>query len=365
MLRALEVEEIVARLPLREAVREQSIYESLDDFLRIDLATYRATSGQAFFRLRILPKDIGAMEVLPKDVAFVVDASKSILQRKLDLTARGIVQCIQMLRPGDRFNIIAFRDSSSQFKQEWTEVTQESKREAQDFLEALNARGETDVYSAIRPIVEKSPIGGRPEVVMVISDGRPTSGFLQGRDVINALTEVNVHRKAVYAFGGGKTVNRYLLDLLAYRNKGESMVTEDYDRIDENLPRFFERLSDPILVDLQADYGRIAKENVYPKEIPDFYNGRVVEVFGRFDPEKEKEFVVRMKGRAGDEEKELLFKAAFKNAAKGDSEIARQWAFQKVYYLIGEICRVGDRTELVNELRSLSRIYNIRTSYSP
>lgn len=366
LLDVLDIDELLTRAPIREALREESAFEFMDDQLELDLTTYESSSSTepAYFRLRIAPKDIGAMDVLPKDVTFVVDASKSILPRKLELTVRGISSCIEMLRPVDRFKIVAFRDSASTFSDTWTPATPGSKKLANQFLEGLQARGETDVYSAVMPVMEASPRKEAPEVIMVLSDGRPTSGFLQGREVINALTETNYHRKAVYAFGGGKTVNRYLLDLLAYRNKGESFVSGNYDTIDEDLPKFFSRLSDPILIDLNADYGQIAQDDVFPKEMPDFYNGRVVEVFGRYVPGQDKEFVVRINGVAGTKQKELLFRAEFDSATKGEEQISRQWAFQKVYHLIGEICRVGERPELLEEVSQLSTKYNIRTSYS-
>ena len=50
-------------------------------------------------------------------------------------------------------------------------------------------------------------------------------------------------------------------------------------------------------------------------------------------------------------------------SAHGDRDIARNWAFRKIYYLIGEMTRVGETPELLTELRTLAHQYNIRTSY--
>ena len=205
---------------------------------------------------------------------------------------------------------------------------------------------------------------GEPSVVFVMTDGRPTAGVKDGRTIINALTDENRGRHTVYAYGGGRTVNRYLLDLLAYRNKGESYVTPEIDQIDAELPSFFARISEPILVDLEADYGRIDENDVFPKKVPDFYRGRVVTVYGRYQPEKDKEFSVRLTGRAGDKKKELVFRTNLSKAGAGDASIAQRWAFERIYWLIGEICRVGETPDLLQELRDLSAKYNISTSYS-
>ena len=66
--------------------------------------------------MRVTPKESESLDVLPKDITFVVDASTSISPRKLTLTKRGIEAAMDVLRPGDRFNIIVFRDSPRQFR---------------------------------------------------------------------------------------------------------------------------------------------------------------------------------------------------------------------------------------------------------
>ena len=361
----LPIETEMARQPVQDDVRNESKYEFLDDMLAIELTTYEESPDEpGFFRLRIVPREDAPLDVLPKDVTFVIDASNSIMQRKLDLTARGIRDAVMRLRPEDRFNVVVFRDNPTYFRQTLTPATPEAKAGAMDFLETVESRGETDVYNAIRPVIQESPREGAPSIVVVASDGRPTTGVMDGRDIINALTDENTSRNAVYAFGGGRTVNRFLLDLLAYRNKGMSRVAQDMNDIDTALPQFVSEFSDPILVQLQSDYGQIPTDSVFPREVPDFYLGRAVTVYGRYERDVHDNFVMRLKGHAGGREKEVVFKADLDEAPEGDAAIARNWAFQKVYYLIGEICRVGETPELINELRALSQKYNIETSYA-
>jgi hypothetical protein len=361
----LPIETLLARTPVTEEVIQESPYEFIDDLVSIELDSYIAPGeAQGFFRLRIVPREDRPIETLSKDITFVIDASKSIMQRKLDLTARGLRRCIAMLKPEDRFNIVVFRDSPSFFRASPTHASHETVMAANTFLDRIESRGETDLYEGIRPVIAQNPPRGNPGVVLVISDGRPTTGVLKGRDVINAVTDENLGRTTIYAFGGGRTVNRYLLDLLAYRNKGKSRVAPRMDTIDKELPVFFSELNDPILVGLKSDYGRINDTEVYPKELPDFYLGRHVEIFGRYFPSEDKEFVMRLAGDAGERQKELVFKADFEQARSGDAAIAHDWAFQKIYYLIGEICRLGERADLLSELQTLSRLYQIRTSYS-
>jgi len=356
--------EAVALAPVIEEVRKENPRDFIDDLVDIKLDAYfPPDEKEGFFRLRILPKEGEDIRVLPKDVTFVIDASNSIVQHKLDGTVQGAREVIAKLRPEDTFNVVIFRDTATMFQPEPVPAIEENKQAALGFLAGLESRGQTDVYNAMRPVIEMSPRSGTPGIVFLMTDGRPTTGLRDARSIINALTAENERGNTIYAFGGGNTVNRYLLDLIAYRNKGESFVSAAIPDIPEDLPKFFDKVSEPILVNLRADYGRIKEENVFPKEVPDFYKGRAVTVYGRFDPDSDNEFAMRLTGKAQADSKELIFRADLRQAASGESDIARNWAFERIYYLIGEVCRVGEKPELLAEIRELSRKYNIRTSY--
>lgn len=359
-------ETVIARETVRREVEAASPYESMDALVGSAVTTYvDPKTGEGFFELRIQPNDDSSIPALPRDVTFVIDASNSIIQRKLDLTVRGLNEALQSLRPEDRFNIIVFRDTAQAFRASVVPATRETLAEAREFLDGLESRGSTDVYGAVRPVLDRPPREGAPGIVMVISDGRPTEGNLEGRALINALSEENRYRNSVYTFGGGNTVNQYLMDLLAYRNRGVSYIAPRIDDIDEDLPRFFRRFQDALLVDLRADYGKIDKATIFPQRLPDFYRGRVVTVYGKFDPAQDRELVVRLEGRAGDEQKEIVLKADLSAASRGDRSIAEGWAFEKSYHLIGEITRVGEQRAILDELQRLSNNYGVRTSYTP
>ncbi len=224
----------------RQNIQRESPYERMDNVVDIRAATYvDPDTGQGFFRLEIFPVAGREVEILPKDVTFVVDASNSILQRKLDLTVRGLKACLALLRPEDRFNVVVFRDNPRPFREGPVPVSEDEIENAIAFLEGMESGGSTDVYKAVLPVIAKSPRTGLPGIVVVVSDGRPTSGNLSGRELINALSAENVNGNTIFTFGGGNTVNRYLMDLLAYRNKGMSVVTRRVEDIDDELPVFF------------------------------------------------------------------------------------------------------------------------------
>lgn len=356
---------IVARTEVLQEIERESGFEAMDSLVDIQVKVYVEPGTQrGYFELKIVPDADQVIETLPRDVTFVIDASNSIVPRKLQLTVRGVRACLSMLGDRDTFNIIIFRSTPTLLNPTNLAVTAETIARANDFLEGLESSGATDLYSAIQPVIKRAPRPGIPGIVLILTDGRPSARNLEGRELVNALSDENLLGNTIYTFGGGKTVNHYLLDLLAYRNRGRSCTFPKIEDIDEELPRFFAGLNDAYLVGLEADFGRIDGKMVFPRRLPDFYKGQVVTLYGRYDPSENEDILIRLEGKSGEKNREMVLKADLVGAARGDSVIARNWAFQKIYHLIGEVSRYGETPELMGEIQRLSREFGVKSSYS-
>jgi len=350
-------------LPLRENRELAQKYASLDDVLEVRLATYEPPDEEGYFLIRISPKRGGQIETMPKEVIFVIDASKSIQEAKLDQSKAGLQSCLAQLNESDLFNIIAFKESPTVFRSTSVRPTAGNIRAARVFVKGLKPSGETDVYSAIAPLVRITKPETHPYNIFLISDGKPTSGMVDSRAIINNLTRDNELRASIFTFGGGSEVNVYLLDLLSYLNKGRTYVADRVYSIDNEMPKFCDTIGTPILIDLRANYANIAESEVYPKVLPDFYMDSEILVSGRYSGTDV--FSMRLSGAVNGQKKELVFRKEFAEAEKGGNEIARRWAFTKIYKLIADMCQRGPEPELVEQVRSLSERYGIATAYSP
>ena len=348
-----------------EKIQKESDYEFMDELVDIQISTIKdKKDGKGYFEIVVSIKKDVKTNVLPKDVTFVLDASSSITQRKLDLNVRGVSQALNLLQPTDRFNIVLFRDNPVFFSPQRRPATPEAIAEAQKFIRGLEAVGRTDVYAALSAVIADPPRTGVPGIILVLTDGRPTTGLQDSRSIINQVSDNNRNGNTIFAFGSGNTVNRYLMDLLAYRNRGDAKVEPRIERTSDAFLSFFEQLRDPVLIDIQTNYSQIDPSEVFPSAMPDFYLKWPVRVYGRFNPDRDKEVVMRISGRALDRRKELIFKARLDTAPAGDPGIPGKWAFAKAYYLINEIARVGERPELLRTLQELREQYGVKTVYS-
>ena len=210
-----------------------SAYEPLDNFLDVQVYTYEdASDGQKYFMLKIYAKPGSqALEVMPKEILFTIDCSLSISRDRLEEFKRGIRYCLLHLNKGDVFNLIAFKDEVLFFSGQSVTADSDSIKRAEKFVSDLTASQSTDVYAAFTKIIEKS-MARTPSNIILMSDGLPTNGIVDSRELINSVTRLNHNARPVFAFTGGAKVNRYLLDFLAVVRSETVMI----DLKDEQSP---------------------------------------------------------------------------------------------------------------------------------
>lgn len=354
----------IGKVILQRQITQEIPHDVIEHMVKLDIKTYtQPGTNQGYYKLSIFPNDEMDIQTLPRDITFVIDTSNSILQRKLDSTLIGVKRSLSLLAPSDRFNVVIFRDRAIFLSPDYLSVTPETINRAREFLTGLKSQGSTDVYNALLPVFQVPTRPGFPALIVFISDGRPSTGSLAGRDLINAISDSNTSRHSIFTFGTGKTVNDYLLDLLAYRNKSESNISTRIEDIESLIPERLKQLNQPYLVNIAGQFNSLNESSIFPKEIPDFYNQKEVILYGRYNPDINNDLTLQLTGESGEQSKTMLLKRNINEGMKGSSAIAQQWANAKVYHLINQISKYGETPELMREIQSLSQQYNLKNAY--
>ena len=363
-----EIEEVEIPQILRDTTIEENIesirkYPSLDDLLQAKLFTYSLPDeDKGFFMVVIEPKrDREKFEVIPKDIVFVIDSSKSIIQPKLDRYISGIKACLNNLNEFDRFNIIEFKDYVNRLSDEMLPADEANIRLGVKFLSGMVSASETDIYRSLSNLVLSRPSKHRPYIIMLVTDGRPTAGIVDNRAIINQISAINNDMCAIYSFAGGRRINKYLLDLLSYRNKGESRFQPKFTQIEESLESFYNQLRYPLLINLRYNLAGIDDQEIYPKALPDFYYNSKLVIAGRYG--KQQEFSLQLLGQVGGKTKEFVLKKKFFETDGSDPNVARVWAFNKIYYMVGRMAVEGRSSHIIDQIRTISQKYNVRSPY--
>jgi hypothetical protein len=339
--------------------------EAIERLLVADVRTYRTFRDlkNAYCRIEIRRKGPEELPVLPKDILLVQDCSASMAELRLQFCREGLPRCLSQIGPEDRFNVVAFRDRAEKCFPTWVTRSPATVEEAARFIGAMRSAGNTDIYGSIRELLDLDRVPGRPAVALVVSDGVPTVGETSSSKIIAEFSRDNQGALSVITLGTSKAANQYLLDLLSYCNRGDSLIiTRGRWDIPDAIEKRALEIARPVLTDVRFQFARARECEAYPEQTANLYLDRNLVLFGRY-PRDMQRLVFRAAGRAGEKRCDMVFNVDLERAASSSEDLCQQWAWQKSYHLIAEHTRTRDPA-LLEELRRLSRAYGIRTPYA-
>lgn len=320
------------------------------------------TDRYKYYKISIrIGKDGMELVSIPKEIIFLIDCSISMEAERLEEFKKGISYALNHLNPQDTFNIFAFKKSIKKFSQDSVSPTPQSVNAALDFVSNLTVGEKTDTYLALSETINfQSQVS--PSYVILISDGRPTKGMTDSRLLINQISMINNGKKSIFAFTGGARVNRYLLDFIAYKNRGWTEYSYRTHEIEWHMANMYEKIRNPILSNIRYNISGLENPQMYPKMLPDIFKNTEFTLYGRFTDEKK--FLLRILGDANGKTNELTIESSLSTATSGTEEIAKSWAFNKIYYLIGLLRDNAENKTIIKEINFLCNKFNIKTPYS-
>ena len=334
--------------------------KELESFLNIRPFIYIDRSDDTgYFRLDLtLNAKARGLEPQPKDVFFIVDTSKSISSDQLQEFKDGISAGIKSLAPNDRFEIVDFDTKSQTLFNSFKTPNAESLGKAQDFIDGFSSGGLTDVFGSLRPFVDTTRKYDRPLMLYLLTDGVSTvKESMQNSPLIKEITSVNKGMISIFGFSCGDNINSFLIDFLTYRNRGDSLIINGTDGAGPQLGQYINNRSEIIVSDLNYRYMGENKKDVFPKILPHMYRKRTLSLFGTFKLD-EKETMVQMTGNSSSGKRQLIYRFRYNEAERANRELAKSWAAQKIFHLIGKLTERPD-AKTVMEIRQLQQKFEV------
>jgi Ca-activated chloride channel family protein len=336
-------------------------YTVSTDDVGLNLLTHRRHGGDGYFMLLVSPGRLGdPSKVVAKDVVFVVDKSGSMKGEKIEQAKGALSYCIQNLNRSDRFNIILFSTNVVTYSERLVMASRREKDKAADYIDGITARGGTDVNNALLAALE-SLESDRPRTVIFLTDGRPTVGEANIEIILSNLRERNDSVR-IFPFGVGYDVNTKLLDQLSMDHRGAVDYIRPEEDIELKVARFYDKVSNPVLSDVELNVRGIELVDVYPRQLPDIFDGTQLVVLGRYRGTGSSS--ITLTGDVGGREREFDYEGTFKRRSDDFAFIPRIWANRKIAYLLSEIKLHGADRELVDEVIELSLEHGIITPYT-
>ena len=334
---------------------------SESDFGMSLLSYFPRKKDYGYFMMLISPKvNFKKSEIIKKDIIFILDTSGSMKGEKMKQAKDGLEYCLESLNDNDRFNLISFSTESKFFKENLVDAS-EYKNDALDYINDLEAKGGTNINEALMDALKMENKKSRPLSIVFLTDGLPTSGEREPGNIIKNVSRKNKEKVKIFTFGVGYDVNTYLLDKIADESQAASDYIEPEENIEEKISSFYDKVSHPVLTDLNIDFGNIKVDDVFPKKLPDLFKGSQLTIMGRY--QKEKNVEITLNGKVSGKTKKFKYDAEF-SASKSNDFLAHLWATRKIGFLMDEIRLHGENDELKEEVIRLSKKYGVMSPYT-
>lgn len=343
-------------------IKRKGAFSELEELLVYSITTYEdPADGKKYYKIAVQAgKDVDKLKRMPKEMLFVIDCSLSIQKERLEQSKQGLLYCLKHLNPEDVFNMMAFKERTIWFKPNSVKPEPQIIKEAMNFIETLTAGEATDTYKALLEAIKGKP-SINPSYIIMFSDGRPTYGVTDSRKIINEISKTNNGAIPIFVLSGGQRVNRYLLDFISYKNRGWAEYAQRSHYIAKNIAKMYEKIKDPVFLNMRYRVNGLDENEIFPKMLPDFFRHAELNLYGEY--ENEEDFSFQLLGDIGDEINEFIIIDSFKNTGKGDKNIAREWALNKIYYLIGRLESDSTNKEVLEEISGLCNKFGIKTPY--
>jgi Ca-activated chloride channel homolog len=346
----------------------------------VTMLPYAPGDGPAFTLITVAPPVVRA-KTAPRDVTFVLDISGSMSGHKLEQARAAGRQLLATLMPRDRFRLIDFSTDVRTFRDGPEYATPEHVREAEAYLDALEANGSTNIAGALAaalgagaPAADRisdaadrtndhtnegrADDAERLPLVLFITDGEPTVGE-RSTDALVAQAVAHLGRVRLFTFGLGADVNTALLEQLALQGHGTAQFVRPDESVERAVALVAHRLTDPVITDVTLHADGVRLTGMLPTLPTDLFAGQDLVLLARYEGSGRAQ--LRFTGRTSDGPVSWTSDVTFPERERANPFVARLWATQRVGYLEAERHKSGGSAELDAELRMLGERYGIPT----
>ena len=275
------------------------------------LYSREVSADDGYFQLLLTPRvEVATAKRIPRDVILVLDTSGSMSDVKMSQAKKALKHCLDGLKDGDRFGIIAFATSVRTYQDELVEGKKDQLERARKWISDLRAGGGTAILPALQAataMAGKTP--SRSTSIVFFTDGLPTVDETNPDKIVAAMARDNPAGLRVFTFGVGDNVNAAMLDQLSEATRAVSTYVRPAEDITTKVAALTAKISHPVLTDVRLTASNVKLHEVYPTQLPDLFHGNQLVVLGRYAGDGDS--VIVLTGRVGDETRELVYEVSF------------------------------------------------------
>jgi Ca-activated chloride channel family protein len=298
-------------------------YRLAGDRIASGLVLAKRQAGGSFLLMVQPPREVKPADLPPREYIFILDVSGSMHGFPLETAKRLLGDLVSGLRPKDSFNIVLFESTSRSLAPRSVPATRHNLKVARCFIDSQSGGGGTELLPALAHALALPRVAGASRTVILATDG-----FVNVEAEAMRVAQKNLGNANLFAFGIGKSVNRFLLEALARVGRGEPAIVTDEDEAAERAEQFRRYVEAPVLTGIKVSFEGFQAAAVEPESIPDVFASRPVMVFGKWIGEPRGRIVVH--GTTGEHPFEQGFDVAGIKVSDDDRGLRNLWARSRI-----------------------------------
>ncbi len=341
--------------------RDIVFYYRLDDTApaRVELIPYRASDKEPGTLMAIITP---AADLQPlhdgRDWIFVLDVSGSMGGHKITTLANGVQRVLGQLSPNDRFRIITFNNSASDFTSGYITATPEGVAAWIERVKTIQANGGTALFAGLEAAY-RSLDADRTTGIILVTDAVCNVGPTEHKAFLNLVRKYDIR---LFTLLIGNSANQPLMERLARDTDGFAMNISDADDITGRLLQARAKILHQSMRDVKIRFKGERVSDLTPSEIGSLYAGQQAVLFGRYQGEGP--VTLTMTATIGGNEQTWDCQIDLPRVDTTNPELERLWALSRIQERMETIREDGETDALRKEVVNLGVDYSLVTDYT-
>lgn len=318
-----------------------------------------------FFLMMVQPpKKVLKDDIPPREFIFIVDVSGSMWGFPIEISKKLMRNLLVNLQPGDKFNVLLFSGYTGVFaKGGSVDATTENIEKAIRYIDNEKGGGGTELIQALQTAYKIPRVDTDLSRTFVVV----TDGYIGVEREAFEMIRKNSGETNFFSFGIGSSVNRYLIEGMAFMGKGEPMIVTKQAEADKQAEQFRQYINTPVLTRIKANFGSFQVYDVEPESVPDMLSERPIVIFGKYKGKPTG--TISLSGKVGRKSYKQSFDLSKLKPEAANSALRYLWARERIKLLdyLGSsytYYREAKEDSYIKQITELGLKYNLMTNYT-
>ncbi|WP_413709895.1 marine proteobacterial sortase target protein [Rhizobium sp. Rhizsp82] len=289
---------------------------------------------------------------LKREVVFVIDNSGSMSGESIAQAKESLALAISRLGPDDRFNVIRFDDTMTDYFGGLVGATPDNREKAIAYVRGLTADGGTEMLPALEDALRNqgSVANGALRQVVFLTDGAIGNEQQLFMEITNNRSDARV-----FTVGIGSAPNSYFMTKAAELGRGTFTHIGSTDQVASRMGELFTKLQNPAMTDIAATFDGVQASDITPNPMPDLYTGEPVVLTAELPTDKPSG-KLQISGKTGAQPWRVEMDIA--NAADGKG-LSKLWARRKIDDLEARSYERQDPAALDKDVEAIAMAHHL------